>query len=163
MINDIIKADFSPPILDDVAINILAIMEEYKISEIPVVARNNQFLGLLDESNILNMESLQEPLFFLKKKLKNIFLLSNSHIFQSIQILSENKLSLIPILDEKNSYLGYVQPKDIVGKMGLLGYNNNSIIIISLNKKDYTLHEISRLIEENNGKIISMWSESTDE
>ena len=41
--------------------------------------------------------------------------------------------------------------------------DNLNIIVISLHKKDYVLSEISRLIEENNGKIITLWQEITND
>ena len=55
MIEKIIRRDFVPATLKDAAINTLAIMEEFKISELPVVDEHNKFLGLIEEDSILNM------------------------------------------------------------------------------------------------------------
>ncbi|MBF25827.1 MAG: hypothetical protein CMP49_04855 [Flavobacteriales bacterium] len=161
MIKENINTEFKPCKLDDLAINTLAIMEEYKISEIPVVNDNNQFLGILKESIILDMENINESLHFIKKYLKNIFLFSNAHIFQGIQIFNSYALSLIPIIDDNHKYIGYIKPCDILNQMNLNNYNTQHInfITITLKNKDYSLTEISRLIEENNGKIISIITE----
>ena len=164
MIQEIINTKFHPCKLSDLAINTLAIMEDYKISSIPVVDDENIFLGILEESIIFNMENINESLFFIKKHLKNIFLFSNSHIFQSIQILNSHPLSIIPVIDEDHKYIGCIKPYDIVSKMGLNNYNAQylNFITIILNKKDYSLTEISRLIEENNGQIISIITDKKD-
>ena len=61
MIEKIIRRDFMPATLKDSAINTLAIMEEFKISELPVVDENNKFLGLIEEDSILNMETYKYP------------------------------------------------------------------------------------------------------
>ena len=66
MIQDIIKNDFSPPLLDNIAINTLAIMEEFRISEIPVVDSNHKFIGMVSESDIINMDGLKEKTHFIK-------------------------------------------------------------------------------------------------
>ena len=60
MIQDIIRNDFNPPALDDMAINTLAIMEEFRISEIPVVDSNQNFIGMIRASDIINMDGLQK-------------------------------------------------------------------------------------------------------
>ncbi|MAQ31989.1 MAG: hypothetical protein CMD26_04595 [Flavobacteriales bacterium] len=161
MIKDIIKRDLSAPKLNDSAINTLAVMEEHKISHVPVVDENNKFIGLIDELSIINMSNIQNPLNSIKKTMKNIFLLENAHVFQSIQTLTSHLLSIIPIVNENNTYLGYIEQIDIIQKLGLsqTNYDNLNIIVIALHKKDYILSEISRLIEENNGKIITLWQE----
>lgn len=163
MIEKIIRQDFMPVTLKDSAINTLAIMEEFKVSELPVVDQNNKFLGLIEEDSILNMENLQASLIGMRKNLKNIFLFSNAHFFQCIQTLAENNLSIIPVVNSRKLYSGYISPSDVIGKIGALNYNNSLIITISLNKKDFMIHEISRLIEENNGKIIALFSEMKKE
>jgi len=165
MIKDIIKRDLSVPKLNDSAINILAVMEEHKISHVPVVDENNKFIGLIDELSIINMNNIQHPLSSMKKNMKNIFLVENAHIFQSIQTVTSHLLSIIPIVDENHIYVGYINQLDIIQKIGLshTNYDNLNIIVISLHKKDYVLSEISRLIEENNGKIITLWQEITND
>ena len=37
------------------------------------------------------------------------------------------------------------------------------IIVLSVTPKNYSIHEISRLIEENSGKIITLWHETIEE
>ena len=73
MIKDIIKRDLSVPKLNDSAINILAVMEEHKISHVPVVDENNKFIGLIDELSIINMNNIQHPLSSMKKNMKIFF------------------------------------------------------------------------------------------
>ena len=47
MIIDIIKKDITPSHIEDIAINILASMEEYKTQIMPVVNGENKFLGIV--------------------------------------------------------------------------------------------------------------------
>ena len=160
MIN-IIRNELSPLFLNDIAINALPIMEEYKIGHIPIVDQKNKILGLMDESSILNMNNLQDPLSLIKHECRNISISEHSHFFQAINIFCEHGISLLPIVNRHNIYLGYILPIDVIKKIGIMAPNdiNTSIITLSIKQKDYTLQEINRLIEENNGKIISLWSE----
>ena len=71
--------------------------------------------------------------------------------------IDKNKLSLAPIIDKDKSYLGYIKPIDIIHEIGSLSCEDTASIIIIIDKKDYNLYEISRLIQENNGTIISFF------
>jgi len=159
MITNIIRKDFVPPRLENSAINILATMEELKVSEIPIVNSDYQFLGLIEEKTILNMENLQEPLQCMQNQLKNIFIFSEANLFQTIRVFREHKLSLLPVIDEDKAYLGYIQPADIIAEIGSVNCDTTTTITIIVEKKDYNLHEISRLIQENNGTILSFFSQ----
>ena len=159
MITNIIRKDFVPPRLENSAINILATMEELKVSEIPIVNSDYQFLGLIEEKTILNMENLQEPLQFMQNQLKNIFIFSETNLFQTIHVFREYQLSLLPVIDLDKTYLGYIQPADIIAEIGSVNYDATTTMTIIVEKKDYNLHEISRLIQENNGAILSFFSQ----
>ena len=159
MITNIIRKDFVPPRLENSAINILATMEELKVSEIPIVNSDYQFLGLIEEKTILNMENLQEPLQFMQNQLKNIFIFSETNLFQTIRVFREYQLSLLPVIDLDKTYLGYIQPADIIAEIGSVNYDATTTMTIIVEKKDYNLHEISRLIQENNGAILSFFSQ----
>ena len=112
-------------------------------------------------SKLIIKHKPKNQITFVKNKFKNISILLNSHIFESIQIIAENKISMVPVINEANNYVGYINSNDIIAKIGV-NYDidtTTSIIVISINRKDYTLHEISRLVEENNGKIVTLWTE----
>ena len=160
MILDIVKKDIIPPHIEDDAINTLAIMEEYKITTLPVVDGKNKFLGVIDEDSIINMDNLQNTLQFLKNSFKNISISLNAHFFESIKIITENKISMLPVVNQNNNYIGYITTVDLIKKMGIIYQNHAkiSIIVISINQKDYMLSEISRLVEENSGKIMTLWT-----
>ena len=160
MIQDIIRNDFKPPTLDDIAINALAIMEEFRISEIPIVDSNQNFIGMIRASDIINMDGLQEKIHFIKSCIKPICIADDAHIFQIIQFANDNKLTLIPIVNSNTQYVGHIYPLDILKKLSInQNIHPNSIMVISSNYKDYSLCKISALIEENNGKIIVLWTE----
>ncbi len=165
MIIDIIKKDIAPSHIEDVAINILASMDEYKTHIMPVVDVDNKYLGVIEEDSILNMENIQQSLQFAQREFKNIFAFMESHIFESIKIISENQISILPVINKNFQYVGYISAIDILKKMGQNSVMTQAtnIIVLSVNQKNYSIHEISRLIEENSGKIITLWHETIKE
>tara|TARA_B100001113_G_C21098000_1_gene617404 strand:- start:186 stop:842 length:657 start_codon:yes stop_codon:yes gene_type:complete len=161
MISDIIKKDICPLHIEDEGINTLSIMDEYKIHQLPVVNGNNELLGLISESIIMNMEDLKKSIQFVRHEIHKIFILFDSHIFEAIKILSENQLSILPVVNKDHNYIGYLKTTDIIKKIGEMSvnYSNTFIIVISAKPKSYMLSEIARLIEENTGTILTLWKE----
>ena len=158
MNNNIIRTDFTPLRLENTGQNILDAMQNLKVSEIPIVSSKNQFLGLIKELNIHNMKSFDDTIYELKSKLENTFLLVDYNLFQSIHILNKYPFSLIPIINRDKDYIGYIKPIDIINKMGYISEDNTISVTIVVNNRDYNLYELSRLIQENDGKIISFFS-----
>lgn len=165
MIIDIIKKDITPSHIEDIAINILASMEEYKTQIMPVVNGENKFLGIIEEVSILNMDNIQQSLQFTQREFKNIFTFLESHIFESIRIISENKIAILPVINKNFQYIGYITAIDILRKIGQnsMMTQETNIIVIAVTPKNYSIYEISRLIEENSGKIITLWHETSEE
>lgn len=165
MIIDIIKKDITPSHIEDIAINILASMEEYKTQIMPVVNGENKFLGIIEEVSILNMDNIQQSLQFTQREFKNIFTFLESHIFESIRIISENQISILPVINKNFQYVGYITAIDVLKKMGQnsISTQETNIIVLLVTPKNYSIYEISRLIEENNGKIITLWHETIED
>ena len=161
MLLDIIQKDLRPAHIEELGVHTLAIMEEYKTADFPVVDGQNKLLGIIKESDILNMEDLEKPLSFLKHQFKKIFTFLNTHFFESMKIIAQNKITILPIVNEENYYVGYLTPMSIINQLAQTqqDYQNTSIIILSTQPKNYSLAELSRLIEENNGKILTLWNE----
>ena len=161
MIIDIIKKDICPLHIEDEGINSLAIMDEYKTHQLPVVNGHNELLGLINENIIMNMEDLKNSLQFVRHELHKIFVVFDSHIFEAIKILAENQLSILPVVDKDHKYIGHLTSTDIIRKIGETSnnYSHTFIIVISAKPKNYLLSEISRLIEENTGTILTLWKE----
>jgi len=108
----------------------------------------------------MGMDNLQDPLETLRNSCNKVSLLLEAHIFEAIHLFSKNNTTILPII-KQDQYLGYISMSDIIKKIGETTElnTNTSIIIISTINKDYSLNEITRLIEENNGKIMTLWND----
>jgi CBS domain-containing protein len=132
----------------------LLIMEEYKTSHL-VVLSETDFKGIVNQDSILEMEDLTHEINTILNQTKNISLNINNHICIALKTFSEHKVSIIPIFNE-NKYHGYITIADVVCKIGEpYQLTEIGILTIECTIEDYSLSEISRLIEQNKGKVIS--------
>ena len=132
----------------------LLIMEEYKTSHL-IVLSETKFKGIINQDSILEMEDLTNPINTTLNQAKNISLNIDNHLCIALKTFSEHKVSLIPVFNE-NKYSGYITMADLIYKIGEpYQLTEIGILTIECTVEDYSLSEISRLIEQNKGKVIS--------
>lgn len=143
------------------ALEILGWMEEYKVSHLPVVD-GNRFVGLLAESNIFNIDNPENPIGKKNKFLKKTYVKSDQHMFEIIKIMAEEKLSLLPVLDKSNKYIGVITPQYIIENFSNYAavIQPGSIIVLSVSNRDYFASQIVQIIESNDAKLLSLFVSS---
>jgi acetoin utilization protein AcuB len=132
----------------------LDLMDQFRIAHLPVV-ENGKLLGLIAEDSLMELENLQgDPTGLpLIKATVN----PDTHILDVLKMASEHRLSIVPVIDPDNTYLGSIRMENLVEQLAeMQGANQRGgIIVLELWDKDYSMQQISRIIEENNAKILS--------
>jgi len=134
-------------------------MEELKIHQIPVV-EDEQYLGLLSEDLIYHFNNLEEHYVSEIELLsKGIFAFYNQHFYEVLRLANTNKVEMVAILGEGNNFLGVVTVNDTLVAFAdsVALQEQGGILVLALNIRDYSLSEISRLVESNNAKILSTY------
>jgi len=154
----LISNTINPLKTSDTASAALQMMEDYKVLHLPIV-NNVEFLALISEDDILSLNEPDEALGNHKLSLTRPFVNEDQHIFDVIRVFSELKLSLIPVLDKKNNYLGTITLLTLVHNLSkIIALDSpGGIIILELNQNDYSLTEISQIIESNDAKVLSLY------
>lgn len=143
------------------ALEVLTWMEEYKVSHLPVV-EGNTYLGLLSEADIFNLDNIEVSLGRHNKFLKKIYIEADKHIYEVIKIMSDEKLSLLPVLDASNKYLGVITPSGIIQNFANYAAVNQpgGVIILSVSSRDYVASQIVQIVESNDAKLLSLFVSS---
>ncbi len=134
-------------------------MDELRISHLPIV-NNESFLGLISEKDILDMNEPDESLGNHSLSLARPYVLHSQHLFDAVRVASEMKLTLVPVLDDSERYLGCISQARLLEEMALVGSVNQpgGIIVLEMNLIDYSMHEIARIVESNDAKVLSCHS-----
>lgn len=157
--------DEIPPLLHtDTGEKALSWMEEFKVSHLPVL-KNGNFVGLISESDILDKKDLDHSLDVLFDHLPRPYVHENAHVYEVLSRMSEHKISVLPVLDENEQYIGCTS----VHQLMTLIANTSSIkevggiVVLEMNKHDYSLALIAQIVESENAKILSTYiMSSTD-
>jgi CBS domain-containing protein len=132
--------------------------DEFRVSHLPVVG-DSQLLGLISEEDVYAAGSFEEPIWNFQLQLQNISILQSRHIYEAMKLFADYKLTTLPVIDEKGTYLGVITLADLVEKMAATAAVSNpgGILVLELNANDYSMVEISRIVEENEAKILSLY------
>ena len=136
----------------------LQMMDQYRINHLAVV-KNNFYLGAISDKEIMNWNSTEE---YIEEHLPNLaspHVLHNQHLFDIIEVLEQNNLSVIPVLDEDNQYKGVITNRKLlytIAKSATI-QSVGGVIVLQMNNNDYSLTEIASIVESNDTKILSSY------
>ena len=137
-------------------------MEIFRISHLPIV-NNQEFLGLISDTDIYDMNQPDEPIGNHSLTLFKPYVTTEQHIFEVIGLASRLKLSVIPVLDSKNHYKGVITSNDLIRHIAGISSMDQpgGIIVLELIERDYSLSQIAQIVEGNNVKVLSMYVTSS--
>ncbi len=146
----------------DSGITALNWMDIFKVTHLPIV-NDKEFLGLISENDIYDLNMPEEPLGNHQLSLFRPYALENQHIFEVMELCSQLKLSLAPVLDERKNYLGVITVTDLLHTLAdiMTLKNPGGIIVLELNQTDYSLSQIAQIVEGNDAKILGTYITSS--
>lgn len=153
---DLITYDIPPLVHTDTGEKALIWMDEFKVSHLPVL-KNGNFVGLVSETHILDKMNVSENLDVLFQHLPRPFVFSNAHLFEILSKISEFKISVIPILDEHEQYLGCTSIFELMTSIANTSSmkEKGGILVLEVNEFDYSMAQIGQIVESNDAKILS--------
>jgi CBS domain-containing protein len=155
---DLITEEIPPLIHTDTGEKAINWMDEFKVSHVPVL-KNGTFVGVVSESDILDHLDLNSPLDGLFAHLPRPYVLGNRHIYDVLAKMSDDKLSVLPILDEKENYLGCTSVYELMTQLAKTGSikEPGAILVLEINSVDYSMAQIAQIVEGNNARILSSY------
>lgn len=155
---ELISNEIPPLKTSDTGLKALGWMEEFKISHLPIV-NHTDFLGLVSEEDIINYNAPEEALGSYRLSLTAPFVRNNQHIYEVIKLVANLHLSVIPVLDANQKYLGLITIRDLIQNLATLSSikDPGGIIVLEVSERDYSLSQIAQIVESNDCKILSCY------
>jgi len=131
-------------------------MDVYRVSHIPVV-NDSKYLGLVSDKLIYDLNLLDLPIETQLNKLNTSHVHREQHIFEVAILMYKLKLSVLPVLDSDHYYLGAITLYDLARRFAKLFSLEEigGVIVLEMNVNNYSLTEISQIVESNDMKILS--------
>lgn len=135
----------------------LEIMNAEKLFWLPVVD-NEHYMGMVSEDVLLDIDPDQLISAVTLDK-QDVHIAADQHYFEALKILNIHHNSFIAVLDDKEKYIGSITKTEIINYINSLGFTTSpgGILVLSILHSNYSLSEISRIIESNNMKAICLY------
>ena len=159
---DLIKDDVPPIKPFESMEKALDWMDEFRVSHLPVVD-GNKYYGLVSENMIYDCNEPSLPVSDLKLTMNRPFVYEDVHIYKVMQIVAELKLSVVPILNLKEKYIGLSTMKQLMNFLTNTSSvaESGSVIVLEMNQFDYSLAHVAQIVESNDAKILSSYITSS--
>jgi hypothetical protein len=81
-----------------------------------------------------------------------------------LEVFGKNHTDIVPVLDENNLYLGYYELTDSMRFFNETPFIKESggIIIVKKALVDYSMSQVSQIVESNNGKLLGLFVSNSD-
>jgi acetoin utilization protein AcuB len=148
----------------DTGTEALTWMEVFRIKHLPIVNQRD-FLGLISDADIYDLNNPDEPVGNHNLSLEKPYVTEDQHIYEVIELLSRLELTLVPVLNGEKHYLGVITQEELTQHFAHLSamQQPGGIIELEMNELDYSLSEISQIVESNNARILSLYVSSNGE
>ncbi len=148
----------------DTGTQALVWMEVFRVKHLPIV-NHREFLGLISDADIYDLNNPDEPVGNHNLSLTKPYVREDQHIYEVIEVLSRLELTLVPVLNHENQYLGVITQEELTQHFAHLSAMKQpgGIIELEMHEHDYSLAEISQIVESNNARILSLYVASNGE
>jgi len=136
---------------------VLSFMDTFKISHMPVV-EGDKYIGLVSEDEIYDRDSFEEPVSGMGV-LPAPHVLSSQHIFDALAVAVRFNIPIVPVVGNDHKYLGSISLQTLISAMAKV-HNveaKGAVLILEMGVHDYSLSEIARIVESENGRILASY------
>ncbi|MGQ7946373.1 CBS domain-containing protein [Flavobacterium sp. WC2509] len=121
------------------------------------------FIGSIVADDIETFDSDKKVTDY-RYTLEHFFARTNMIWLDVLEVFAKNHANLVPILDENNKYIGYYEIEDVIKFFHETTFlkEQGAIIIVNKNILDYSMSQISQIVESNNGKLLGLFISNSD-
>ncbi|MDD2821063.1 MAG: CBS domain-containing protein [Flavobacterium sp.] len=135
---------------------------ELNFSNFPVV-EEGIFIGSLAADDLETFDN-DKKVGDYKYTLEHFFARTNMIWLDVLEVFAKNQTNIVPVLDENNKYVGYYEIGDIMKFFHETPFlkEPGGIIIVKKGVLDYSMSQITQIIESNNGKLLGLFVSDSD-
>ena len=143
------------------ASNSLAIMTEHGINALPITDEDI-YKGIIFKKDLCKITDKNASIQPIIKDFPGIS--SEAHILEAVERLSQSNEPILPVISPENHYIGTVTAQTVLSGITKLcnTAHTGSIIEMEMFPEDYSITELSRIVEDNRCKVINLFTFPND-
>ncbi len=130
---------------------------DFTYSHFPIT-ENGVYIGCVSKENIelLNSNAIINDSRF---HFERFFVRTTTIWLDVLEIFAKNDSNLVPVLDKKNTYLGYYELEDVIRFFHETPFlkEEGGIIVVEKESDKFSMSQVAQIIESNNAKILGLF------
>ncbi|MFV5684132.1 CBS domain-containing protein [Flavobacterium sp. GB2R13] len=161
-ITEYITNDFKAIDSHDTIAVVQEFFDELHFSHFPVI-EEGIYIGSIASDDIETFDTDKEVADY-RFTLEGFFTRTNTIWLDVLEIFAKNHTNLVPVLDENNKYVGYYEIEDIMKFFHETPFlkEPGGIIVVKKPILDYSMSQITQIVESNNGKLLGLFISDAD-
>ena len=143
--------------LKDSVSKALRLITDFRVTHLPVVD-DDKFLGLVSEDDLLDQEEPKMPIELMQESFIMVAVHDNEHFLNAVTCSNQIESTVVPVINEENELLGVITTDNLLKTLGNFAGTNEigGIIVLEMERSQFAISEISRLVESNDATILHL-------
>lgn len=136
--------------------------DDLSFSHFPVI-EEEVYIGSIASNDIETFDG-NKKVFDYRYSLEGFFARNTMIWLDVLEVFAKNNTNLVPVLDEKNKYVGYYEISDIMKFFHETPFlqEPGGIIIVKKRTSEYSMGQVTQIVESNNGKLLGLFISEAD-
>jgi len=143
--------------LQDTVAKALQLFSDFKVSHLPVVAEE-KFVGLISEEDLLDANNKNMLIELLQKDFVLASINENDHFLQAVNISNQYQTNIVPVINFEKELVGTISGQTLLRTLGYFSGSQEigGIIVLEMERNQFTISEISRIVESNEATVLHL-------
>jgi len=143
--------------LEDTVAKALQLINDFRLTHLPVVSED-KYLGLISEDDLLDAEDDKHTIEYLQKNFIQVSVQDNVHFLNAVNCSNQYETNIVPVINLTNDFAGVVTATDLLKAIGNFAGGNEigGLIVLEMERTQFGLSEISRIVESNECTILHL-------
>lgn len=161
-LKDYINNDIRPIHSRETVASVHDFFADLTFSHFPVV-EESIYIGSIAAEDVETFDSHKQVGDY-RYTLESFFARTNMIWLDVLEVFAKYNTNLVPVLDETNQYVGYYEIQDVIKFFNETPFlkEQGGIIVIKKGVLDFSMSQITQIVESNNGKILGLFISDAD-
>jgi len=143
--------------LQDTVAKALLLIDDFRLTHLPVVA-DGKYLGLVSEEDLLDAEEQKMPIEAMQENFVIAAVRDNEHFLSAVNCSNQHDTTIVPVISEENEFIGSITNRELLKVLGNFAGTNEigGIIVMEMERSQFSISEISRIVESNDATILHL-------
>ena len=154
--SQLIQTNYPSINLSDKVSMALQLMDEYDVQHLPVLSEE-KYAGLICKDDLLDTDE-NNTIASLEYQFIRGSVKSEEHFLTAVNQSAEYNLSLVAVVNDQSELVGVIPASDLLKVIAKFTGTEQpgAIIVLEMERRNYSFGEISRLVETNDASILQL-------